>query len=344
MPLVSEARLREMCQQIFVAAKAPADIAAVVSDILVKADIKGVDSHGFRLITKYIGDIEHGMIVPAARPEIVRRDGAISLIEGHWCFGQVAGLLCVQLAVEGASQYGIGASTIVHVGHIGRVGEYVEQIAAHNMLGIAMCNAGQATTPFGGKKRMFGTNPIAMAVPRADGHVLRCDFATSVKSVNKLIVYRQREEPLPEGVILDRHGNATTDANDYFDGGVLLPAGAYKGYALNLFIDIIGGILTGAGCASTLNAHPGNGTLFIALDISRWRSVADFTGELEELLAAVKAVPPAPGVEEVLLPGELEDRAESVRSRKGIPIDQTAWDEIKQSAARVGVPAGSLAL
>jgi uncharacterized oxidoreductase len=226
----------------------------------------------------------------------------------------------------------------VHVGHIGRVGDYVEQIAQENMLGIAMCNAGRAVTPYGGMRRMFGTNPIAMAVPRKDGRVLRCDFATSAKSVNKLMVYRQREEPLPEGVILDKHGNATTDANDYFDGGVLLPAGTYKGYALSLFVDIIGGILTGAGNAALRTTHPGNGVLFVALDIARWRAKDEFVAELEELLAAVKRAPRAPDFEEVLLPGELEDRAEEQRRRKGIPLDDETWADVKASAAAVGLP------
>jgi LDH2 family malate/lactate/ureidoglycolate dehydrogenase len=338
MPVISEAGLRDLCQRILVAAGAPADTAQAVAKILVNADIKGVDSHGCRLLLKYVDDQTRGVIVPAAQPEITRHDGAISQIEGHWCYGQVAALLCVRQVVESARQFGVGAATIVHVSHIGRVGEYVEQIAQENMLGIAMCNAGRAVTPHGGMKRMFGTNPIAMAVPRKDGRVLRCDFATSAKSVNKLSIYRQREEPLPEGVILDKHGNATTDANDFFDGGVLLPAGAYKGYALNLFVDIIGGILTGAGCAATLNTHPGNGVLFIALDITRWRSMNEFVAELEDLLAAIKRAPRAPDFEEILLPGELEDRAEEQRRRKGIPLDDETWADLKESAARVGLP------
>ena len=340
MPLVTEARLRSLCQQILLAMQTPADIAEVVTDALVKADVKGVDSHGVRLLTMYLCHVEAGTIVPTARAEITRQDGAVTLIEGHWGFGQVPARQAARLAVDAAKQYGIGAASLVHVQHIGRVGEYAEEMAKHGMLGIAVCNTSRTTTPHGGMLRMFGTNPLAMAVPRGNGDLLVADFATSAKSVNKLLIARQREEPLPEGVILDKNGYPTTDPNDFFAGGYLLPVGGYKGYALNLFIDIIGGLLVGAGCAALITKHPGNGALFVALDIARWRPLNEFTADVDALLAAIKAAPAAPGVEEVLLPGELEARAEEQRLRKGIPLDEETWEELHIVAQKVGLPAG----
>ena len=148
--------------------------------------MRGVDSHGVRLLTMYIRNIEGGAIVPHARPQIIKQDGAVTLIEGNWCFGQVSASLAVQQAIAAARQFGIGAATILHSLHIGRVGEYPEQIAKHNMLGITMCNANRATSPHGGMERLFGTNPIALAAPRRDGKLISTDFATSSKSINKL--------------------------------------------------------------------------------------------------------------------------------------------------------------
>jgi uncharacterized oxidoreductase len=342
MPIVTETRLRAICQQILLALHTPADIAETVARILVEADIKGVDSHGCRLLHMYLRLIGSGAIVPGARPDVIQEEGAIVRLEGNWSFGQMAASLAAGRAIELARKHGIGAASLVHVQHIGRVGEYAEQIARAQMLGIVMCHASRVTTPYGGMQRVFGTNPIALAAPRQNGKVLAADFATSSKSVNRLMIYRQRAWPVPDDVILDKDGYATNDPDAFFDGGVLLPVGGYKGYALNLFIDIIGGILVGAGCASLIDKHPGNGTLLIALDIARWRSLDDFAGELEQLLAVVKSAKIAPEFEEVLLPGELEDRAEAQRRRKGIPIDQETWKQLHEVVDKVGLPASLL--
>jgi LDH2 family malate/lactate/ureidoglycolate dehydrogenase len=344
MPVVSEARLRDLCQRIVLAMGAPQDIADVVTDVLVKADIKGVDSHGCRLLHQnYMRQLSNGMLTPTARAEIIRQDGATTIIEGNWGFGHPAGRLAARQAIASAREFGVGTASLIHVSHIARLGEYVEMIAEQNMLGMVACHAGNVTTPYGGMKRLFGTNPLALAVPRSGGKALVADFATSAKSVNKLMIYRQREQALPDGVILDKDGYATTDPNDYFDGGILLPTGGYKGYALNLFIEIIGGVMLGAGCSALTNKHPGNGALFVAMDIARWRPMDEFTAELEQLLAVTKAAPLAPGAAEILLPGELEDRAEAQRRRKGIPLDETTWKELRETALKLGMPASLFA-
>ena len=338
MPSISEARLRRICRSIILAMNTPEDIADVVTDVLVSADVKGVDSHGCRLLKMYKRSVENGSIIPSARPEVMKQEGAIAQIEGHWGWGHVAARQAAGLAAASARTHGIGAASVVHVQHIGRVGEYSEIIARNGMLGIVTCNTGPTTTPYGGMSRTFGTNPIAMAAPRSNGKLLSVDFATSAKSVNKLQIARQHQQALPEGVILDKNGYATTDSNAFFDAGVLLPFGSYKGYAFNLFIDIIGGILVGAGCGAVLDTHPGNGTLCLALDIAHWRSPDDFANELEDLLARVKGAPVAPGFDEVLLPGELETRAEEQRKGKSIPLDQETWDELKETGKKLGVP------
>lgn len=346
MPVMTEARMREIDTQILLAMHCPPDIAETVADVLVKADIKGVDSHGSRLLTMYQRQVAAGNIIPSARPEIIRQDGAVTLIEGHWCFGHVAARLAADHAIASAKAYGIGAASLVHSLHIGRVGEYSEQVAQAGMLGIAMCNANRATTPLGGMERMLGTNPIAMAAPRRDGQLLSVDFATSAKSINKLQIYRQRDDPLPDGVILDKNGYPTTDPDDFFAGGVLLPVGGYKGYALNLFIDIIGGVMIGAGPGAMIDKsiHPGNGTLVLAIDISRWRSPDDFEDRLDTLLGIVKGVPLAPDYDEILLPGELEVRAEAQRRSTGIPLEEETWNELKAVALKVGLAESLFAL
>jgi len=340
MHLIAEPRLRTICRSIVLAMGAPTDIADIVTDVLVKADLKGVDSHGCRLLHEnYVRNMKAGRLIPAARAEIIEQNGATTIMDARWGFGHPPARAAAQHAVESARQFGIGAASVIHTVHIARLGEYAEQIAAQNMLGIVLCHAGPVTTPYGGMKRMFGTNPLAMAVPRPGGRTLLADWATSAKAVNKLMIYRQRGEKLADGVLLDKDGYPTNDPAAFFDGGFLLAMGGYKGYAINLFIEIIGGLILGAGCGSLLNQHPGNGSLFIAMDITRWRPLDAFSDELEQLLAATKSVPVAPGANEVLLPGELEERAEAERRRTGVPLDDVIWAELQQAAGALHLPA-----
>lgn len=344
MQRIAEARLRQICRSIVLAMGAPADIAEIVTDVLVKADLKGVDSHGCRLLHEnYLRNLKAGRLLPAARAEIIEQNGAVTIMDAHWGFGHPPARAAAQHAVESARQLGIGAASVIHTVHIARLGEYAEQIAAENMLGIVLCHAGPVTTPFGGMKRLFGTNPLALAVPRPGGRTLLADWATSARAVNKLMIYRQRGEQLADDIVLDKNGYPTNDPAAFFDGGFLLAMGGYKGYAINLFIEIIGGLILGAGCGALLNEHPGNGSLFIALDIARWRSLDAFSDELEQLLAAVKSAPVAPGAGEVLLPGELEERAEAERRRDGIPLDDVIWAELHEAASALQLPAGLLA-
>ena len=148
MPVISEARLRDLCQQILLAMQTPPDLAEIVTDVLVKANIRGVDSHGCRLLKMYSERIEKdGVIVPGARPEVLRQDGAAVFIDGHRGFGHVAARLAAQHVVEIARQTSVATASIINVHHIGRVGEYAEYIAEHGMLGIVVCHANAATTP-----------------------------------------------------------------------------------------------------------------------------------------------------------------------------------------------------
>ena len=340
MPVIAESHLRTICRTIVLAMGAPADIAEIVTDVLVKADLKGVDSHGCRLLHEnYMRNVNAGRLLPGARAEVTAQDGATTIMDGRWGFGHPPARMAAQHAIEAARRLGIGAASLIHVVHIARLGEYAEQIAAQNMLGIIMCHAGPVTTPYGGMKRMFGTNPLAIAVPRPGGRTLLADWATSAKSVNKLMIYRQRGQELADDIVLDKNGHPTTDPAAFFDGGMLAAFGGYKGYALNLFIEIIGGLILGAGCGSLLDRHPGNGSLFIALDIARWRSPDAFSDELEQLLSATKSVPLAPGADEVLLPGEMEERAEAERRRNGIPLDDVIWTELQETAGALHLPA-----
>ena len=344
MHVISVLHLKEICERILLAVNTPPPIAKAMADNLVNANVQAVDSHGCRLLPSYIERIVDGLIVPAAEAEIVTQKGAITIMDGHWGFGQIAAALAARHAVESARAQGIGAAAVFHVYHIGRVGEFVEYIARQSMVGIAICNVEPATVPFGGRKRRFGTNPLAIAVPRRDGKILLSDFATSAKSGNKIVLTSQKGEQLHQGIIIDRDGNPTTDVQDFLNGGAILPFGGYKGYAINMMIEILAGLLVGAGSGALKQPWRDSGSLIVALDIATFRSVVDFESDVDALLDVAKATPTAPGVEEILLPGEIESRETERRRLTGIPVDDEAWGQLCETGLKLGLPPELFAL
>jgi uncharacterized oxidoreductase len=249
------------------------------------------------------------------------------------------------VAMQKARTQGLAAVGVFNCNHIGRVGDWVQMAAEQGMIGLAFCNGGGpggAVTPYGGRARLLGTNPIAAAVPVAGGPPVIADFATSVVAEGKLRVARNRGKSLPEGWILGPDGQPSTDPEDFYRGGMLLPAGGYKGYGLSLLVEFLGGLLTGRGCPGLPGFVAGNGVLFLVLSIEAFRPLEEFLAEVAALCERAKAVPPATGFAEVLLPGEPERHLTERRQAEGVVVDEATWVQLTAAAAALGVsaPAG----
>ena len=340
MPIFTADQLRLVGQTIFEAAGATPAVAQRVSDSLVTNNLMGHDSHGAIRITAYLDKINQGQIVPQAQPAVVRETPSTALIDGHWAFGQVVAARGMEIAIAKAREQNISAVGLFHCPHIGRVGEYPAMAAQQGMIGITMCNSrppGGNTAPFGGRKPFFSTNPMALAVPAGEGPPLLLDFATSVVAEGKVRVARNRGERIPQGWIVDSDGHPSTDPQDLYEGGALLPFGRHKGYGLALFIDILGGALTGTGCTSMPDYDEGNGTFMIVIDIQNFRPLEDFKAYVDQLFAATKEVPLAPGFEEILIPGEIEYRTLAQREREGIFVEDVTWAQIVDAGQGLGV-------
>lgn len=341
MPTVPVQRLEQICRSAVLAMGGSESAADDMVASLISANIEGMDSHGMLRLPSYASLVDKGLINPRAVPEVVRQDRAVTLLDGHWCFGQVGARVAARHAIAAAQEHGLGAAGIYHVLHVGRLKDFVQLVARQNMVGLAFCNAtpvGGAVAPYRGARRRFGTNPLAFAVPRATGEPLVADFATSVSAEGKLRLAVNTRHAVPEGTLIDKNGNPTTNPKDFYDGGALLPMGAHKGYCLNLFIEIMGGLLVGAGCAPLVTQPSGNGFFIMALDVATMRPGDSFLSDLEELLAVVKATPAAPGQPPVLLPGEPEDAEREKRIKTGIPIDEETWTALKTMGDKLGLP------
>lgn len=342
MQTFSPAYLRRLGEAVFIALGTPADAAAIVADSLVGGSLSGHDSHGLQLLPYYARSARNGVVKAGAQPEVTSRSGATATIDGGWGWGQPAARLATRTAMDLASDYGIGAVTIQHCHHIGRVGEYPEIMAAGGMTGIVLCNSGPGTVPFGGREKKLGTNPIAWAAPTSNPEQpLLLDIATSSVAAGKVAVARAKGiKAMAPGLLVDANGNPTTAPDDYFAGGALLPMAGHKGFGLGTMVEILGGALSGGSPSCLPEYFDGNGPLFIAFKIGAFVPYDRFVRQVDAYGVEIKATRPAEGVDEVLLPGEPEARARKARSVDGIPLADATWRAICDVAADCGVALG----
>src|ERR671938_2083630 len=251
--LVSPDVLRAAGARIFGAVGAPAEIAARVAHSLVDANLAGHDSHGVIRIPSYVRAVRAGEVIPQASPELVRETDVSALIDGGWAFGQLTAERATRVAMDKARRHGIAVVAAVRCTHIGRLGEYAEMGAAEGI--IVFLAAGGLTgkrgqvAPYGGRRGVLGTNPLAFGFPGGSEEfpLLLADFATSAVAAGKIMVARAKGAPLPPGSIQDAQGRPSTRAEDYVEGGTLLPFGGHKGYALALVVELLGRVVTGSG-------------------------------------------------------------------------------------------------
>ncbi len=346
MPTKTPQELHSLVTSILLAVGATEANASRVAEALVSSHLAGVDPHGVFHLAGYVRDIRDGYLVPTAVPEIVSETTATALVTGNWTFGFVAAKYAMELAIQKAEKQGVSVVGIVRCGHIGRLGEYNEMAAAEGM--VSMVWAGgysedqQTTMPYGGLKPILHTNPLSMGFPAGDEVPMILDFATTGVSGSKVVQARDRGEKLPPGCIVDKDGNPTTNPEEFFNGGGHLPFGGHKGYAIMLAVETLGRILTGSDSYAEIhrgglyNRHQGITIVVVKADV--FQPLGDFTTRVDDLERRIRAVPPAPGFKEVLVPGDLESRSREAR-RDGIPVPDDVWKVLTDLATEVGVPA-----
>lgn len=339
MPRLQPSRLVELVERIFSAAGASPANAQLVARSLVGSDLVGHDSHGVVRVRQYLNAITAGDLDPAAQPVVSRETPVVVLVDGQRGFGQVAAHFAIERGIAKARTSGLAAAGLFGGGHVGRLGEWVVMAAQQGLIALAFCNGGGkkgSVTPYGGVGRLLGTNPIASAVPVAGGAPIVVDFATSAVAEGKLRVARNRGQQVSEGLFLRADGQPSTNPQDFYDGGVLLPSAGHKGYGLSLLVEALGGLLTGNGSPALPDFSGGNGVLFMLLNVDAFRPLADFAADSAELCAQAKAIPPAPGFTEVMLPGEPENRSAEQRAA-GIDIDDATWAQLTAAVVEFGV-------
>jgi uncharacterized oxidoreductase len=344
MRTIDAARLEATGTRIFAAMGAPEHDAAWISMLLVRANLRGHDSHGVIRIPQYWNSVREGVVDPKSPVTVVEETPVIARLDGGRGFGQPVARRGMQMGIAKAKASGISAVTLANTSHVGRLADYAEMAAAEGLIGMLWVNAvhGLNVAPWGGAARRLGTNPHAIAVPGADGPAMVLDFATSVVAEGKMRVKKNRRQQAPLGWFIDAEGRPNTDPEKFYADppGSLLAAGDHKGYGLSLAVEILGGIVSGTGAAGPGKGVFANGTLMICLDVARFLPPADFEKQVGALFEWVRSAPLAQGAAEILIPGEPEARLEAERRRAGIPVEDETWAQIEAAARDLGVAAG----
>jgi uncharacterized oxidoreductase len=336
---LSAETLKTAATAIFEAAGTPTDIAAFVSDSLVGANLAGHDSHGVIHIPGYVGLIQNGGVMPAARPEVIVEGAGIVQVDGAWGFGQYTSHVCMDLAIKKARQSQIALVTMVRAAHIGRVGQWVEQAANAGVIGMAGVSFGNgpfAATPYGGAGKVLSTNPLAIGMPLPGDAPFVSDFATTAVAEGKLRVAKAKGIPVPDGWIVDAEGRPTNDVDAFYErGGMLQMMGGHKGYGISLAVEMLSIALSGADAVPSTDGRY-NGAFFIAIDPGAIRPTDDFMAVAGAICDRVASVPPAPGSAGVLIPGQPEDRNRRHRLEHGVELAESTWEAIQETARSVG--------
>jgi L-2-hydroxycarboxylate dehydrogenase (NAD+) len=327
----------------------PPAVADLTADLMVRTDLRGVDSHGVGMLPTYQRWYRRGWIVPAAEPKAVRDEGTTAVVDGQQAFGHYTGTLGMELAIAKARAHGVGFVTCRNSNHYGAAANYSMMALAHDMIGLSLTNSGPAVVPTHGRRAMLGTNPISLAAPAGRECPFVLDMATSTVAIGKLSVALRWGRQIPPGWALDREGRPTTDPNIASQTRLLTPLGAtrelggHKGYGLAVMVDILAGVLAGAAFADVRRrdpdpARPDIGHFFGAIDIARFRDLAAFKADVDDLLRALKDSPKAEGQARIYVAGEPEWECEQRRRREGIPLAPGLVGQLREVAAEIGAP------
>ena len=342
MPILRADLLETFARGIFQAIGVPQSGAAWIAQLLVRANLRGHDSHGVIRIPQYSASWHKGDIDPSAEPLVVQEGPVTALVDGKLGFGQIVARRGMEVAMEKATALGVSAVGIFNCNHIGRLADYTEMAVERDLLALLTVNAGgagQRMAPWGGRAPRLSTNPIAFACPTGDAAPISFDIATTVAAEGKVRVKRNRKEPMPLGWVLDGEGNPTTDPHALYGSppGTILPAGGHKGYCLALMVEVLSGIVTRGGYSTE---HPGplrNGCFMIVMDIARFVPPGTFRAEVNDLIRYLKSCPTAPGTDRILTPGEPEALTEAERRRMGIFVEDQTWEQIEGIARELSV-------
>src|ERR1700722_3655509 len=322
----------------------PAEDAAQVAKLMAASDAHGGDAHGIFRLQQYVTQIENGGINARPNIRVINDRAGTALLDGDNGLGHLVMKRATELAIEKARRTGVGWVGTQHSNHAGPAHLYARMPLQHDMVGLYFC-VGNANLlpPWGGTEVLLSTNPIAIAVPGLRHPAIVLDMATTNTALGKIRLKAQRNEPIPEGWMIDRQGQPLTDPKRASEG-FLVPVGGPKGYGLALMFGLLAGTLNGAAFGRDVvdytvdSKTPSNtGQAIMAVDISAFADVKAFKENVDEVWDVMKSSPTLPGVDEVRLPGERSEMLYHERMAQGVPLGAPLRKALDDLAGRLGI-------
>ncbi len=335
--------IHEYIIRYFMRWQVPQEDASLAADVLLSADMRGVDSHGVIRLNSYYGSrLRKGLINPLSPMTVLKETPTTLSIDGNNGLGHPISIKAMRKCIEKADAMGIAMATVSNSNHYGIAGYYAMMALPRDMIGVSFTNSGPLVAPTHGKKAILGTNPIAVAVPALSERPFVLDMATSIVPIGRVTVYQKEGKSIPAGWGVDSRGLVTEDPSQVVSGGALMPLGGtelmrgYKGYGLGLMVDIFSGVLAGAGFAekvtgssSTMPANVGH--FFAAVKIEAFRDLQLFKQDMDDLLTQLKNSPKADGEDRIYIHGEKEFEKAEKAAVEGVRLSETTVNILKKT-------------
>ncbi len=339
MPTLRAVLLQNYVAGLFTAKGMNAADAAQVAEVLVWADLRGVNSHGVMRVPLYLGWIDQGIINLDAKPEFRRDTPAARVLDADRAAGPVAMMLAADAAVEKARQAGIGGVLVARTTHTAALGFYARHLTVQGCVCIAFSASGPNMPYHGSRDAAVSTSPLCIGVPAGVGQALVLDMATSMVSIGKLLVARQTGEALAEGWAIDDDGRPTTDPRA---ATLPLPMAGAKGAGLALMAELITGQLTEdpilSEALSQASAPHRQNAMILAIDVAHFTDLARFGDGVRQVAGLIAAMPRQPGFDAILMPGERGDLAAEPNRRDGIRLPEQVWTDLLAIGTGLGLP------
>ena len=333
--------LGEFAQAVLQAERVPAADAALLADTLVTAELWGHASHGMLRLPWYVSRLRTGATERLTEPEVVRDNGAVVVLDGHHGIGQVITARAVELGVERARRHGISGVAVRDSGHFGTAAYFTRRAAEAGCVAFLATNASPAMAPWGGRVKSIGTNPWSVAAPAGRHGVVVMDLANTAVARGKVYLAAERGEEIPPGWAAAADGTPTTDPTAAIEG-LILPMAGPKGYVISFMMDVLAGVLTGSAFGDAVagpyepDRRSGAGHLVLTLDVAAFADPDEFTSRIEALVDQTQGGPLAAWADEILVPGQLEDRTRARLGVDGIPLAATTWASLAALADETG--------
>jgi len=317
--------------------------ARIVADVLIEADKLGIDSHGIgRLKPIYIDRIRDGILNPVTKIDVVRERKTTAVLDGNNGMGHVVSKKAMGMAIEKASQHGIGMTAVRNSTHYGIAGYYALMAAKEGMIGITGTNARPSIAPTFGVENMLGTNPLTIGFPTDEEFPFLIDCATSITQRGKIEVYERAGKTMPPGWVIDENGETSTDPKQVLVdltkgraaltplGGIGEDGGGYKGYGYAAVVEVLSAALQDGSYMKMLNGFDEQGKkipyplghFFIAIDPDEFMGLKRFKEIAGDIMRRLRGSRKAPGCDYIFTPGEKEYLAWQIRKKRGCPIPE----------------------